>query len=74
MDYHKTVNERNIPKTVHFDLELFNLVDQMRIVKNCSFSYACYVLLQSAIREKQRKRKNRTEDNAGDVVQGNSTR
>lgn len=72
MNYHKTVNERNIPKTVHFDIELFNLIDQMRIVKNCSFSYACYVLLQSAIREKQRKKKIHPQNNPDDPRSGHA--
>jgi hypothetical protein len=52
----KTENKRDIRKTVDFDLETYRLVDEMATVKNCSFSYMVYVLLQSAIREKQRKR------------------
>lgn len=68
----KTKNTRDIRKTVDFDLDLFETIDQMRIVKNCSFSYVCYVLLQYAVKEKQRKRKNRNEGQPGHMGEGNS--
>jgi hypothetical protein len=72
MMHSKTENKRDIRKTVDFDIELYETIDQMATIKNCSFSYACYVLLQSAIREKQRKKKNRSENFPDDTRSGHA--
>jgi hypothetical protein len=42
--------------TVDMDNELKAIIKQMADERNVAFSYMSYVLLQSAVREKQRKR------------------
>jgi hypothetical protein len=56
MMHSKTENKRNIRKTVDFDPDTYLTIDNMAAAKNCSFSYMSYVLLQFAIKEKQRKK------------------
>lgn len=43
--------------TVYMDAELKKSIDDVANKRNWSFSHACYILLQSAIKEKQRKSK-----------------
>jgi antitoxin component of RelBE/YafQ-DinJ toxin-antitoxin module len=43
--------------TVYMDADLKKTIDDVADKKNWSFSHACYMLLQSAIKEKQRKSK-----------------
>ena len=59
-------NAKNIEfetrNTVYMDAELKKAIDIVADKKSWSFSHACYVLLQSAIKERQRKKnKNQSE-------------
>lgn len=58
--------------TIYMDSDTKKAIDDVASKKNWSFSHACYVLLQSAIREKQRKKKNNNEHHPGHMGQGNS--
>jgi hypothetical protein len=43
--------------TVYMDKELKSVIDDMADKKTWSFSHMCYVLLQQAVKEKNRKKK-----------------
>jgi len=48
--------ERKIRRTVDFDEPMYDFITEMTKNKKWSFSYACYVLLQQAVKEKNRKK------------------
>lgn len=47
--------DRKIRRTIDFDDNLINQVEEFAKKRNFSFSYMVYVLLQQAIKEKTRK-------------------
>ena len=51
-----TLPERPIRRTIDFDQELFDQINEISMKKAWSFSYTTYVLLQQAIKEKNRKK------------------
>lgn len=57
--------------TIDMDFELKDTIHKMAQDKNWSFSYMSYVLLQYAIKEKQRKKKGNNERKPGHMGQGN---
>jgi hypothetical protein len=48
--------------TVYMDKTLKEVIDSMADKKSWSFSHTCYVLLQYAIKEKQRKSRRKPDD------------
>ena len=53
-----------IPKTVYMDKELIAEIDKMADDKMWKFSPMAYVLLQFAVKEKNRKKKSAAEDHS----------
>lgn len=51
-----------IKKTIYLDAELINSIDELARKKDWMFSKMCYVLLQQAVKEKNRKKKAATEE------------
>jgi hypothetical protein len=47
--------------TIYMDFELQFQIQEICSKKNWGFSHACYVLLQQALREKNRKKAKKTE-------------
>lgn len=58
MQVKKQFETRN---TVYMDADLKAAIDEIANKKNWGFSYTCYVLLQQALREKNRKKIKKTE-------------
>jgi hypothetical protein len=49
--------DRPIRRTVDFDQEAYLDICGIASARSWSFSYTCYVLLQSALKERNRKKK-----------------
>lgn len=47
----------SVRKTIDITEELQKTIEKMADAKNWSFSYMCFVLLQQAVKEKNRKKK-----------------
>ena len=58
------MNQPKTRKTVYFDEELEKTVQEMADRKNWSFSYMSYVLLQQAVKEKNRKKVHSPSENS----------
>ena len=54
--------DRPIRRTVDFDQDLFDFIEDMMKKRKWSFSYTCYVLLQQAVKEKNRKKVTATKE------------
>lgn len=52
------MNQTKVRKTIEMDMELSDDIQKMADEKKWSHSYMSYVLLQQAVKEKKRKRKN----------------
>lgn len=51
-----------VRKTIEIDTDLEKTIQEWADSRNWSFSYASYVLLQQAVKERTRKRKNASSD------------
>ena len=67
----QATREYETRSTVYMDSDLKKVIDDMADEKIWSFSHMCYVLLQGAVREKLRKKKNNNERTPGHMGQGN---
>lgn len=55
-----TLPERPIRRTIDFDQELFDKINEICFDKAWSFSYTSFILLQQAVKERNRKKKRAT--------------
>lgn len=65
----KLYTKPTLRKTIELDTDLYDTIEAMAKEKGWSFSYMSYILLQYAIKEKHRKKKNSSQNNTGHLGQ-----